>query len=199
MAVNAIGDGYDVGDTLTVPGSAIGGTDGVNDLTISVAALDPSSMVSFGATVGGNRIDTARFSGSISLTSSASFTLSEANGTTSSVQNPTLGGLANIQSNVAGDIKKVEYDINNALESGGSALDGLRVTAPNASYQLTVPSSNASISFTANISNSDLSIIDKRSVNKAIVEEIRSQAPILRSLPRNGLTNASSELQFSED
>ena len=64
----------------------------------------------------------------------------------------------------------MEYDIRDALESGGSALDGLRAIAPNANYQLTVPSSNASISFTANISDSDLSVIDKQSVNSAIVE-----------------------------
>ena len=120
MAVNAVGDGYDVGDKITILGSAIGGTDGVNDLTISVATLDPSSLVSFGTTVSGNRIDTARFSGSISLSSSASFTLTETNGTTSSVQNASLGGLVNINSNVAGDVKRIEYDISNALESGGS-------------------------------------------------------------------------------
>ena len=150
----------------------------MNDMTISVATLDPSSMVSFGTIVSGNRIDAARFSGSIALSSSASFTLTETNGTASSVQNPAVGGLVNIHSNVAGDIKRVEYDIRDALESGGPALDGLRAIAPNANYQLTVPSSNASISFTANISDSDLSVIDKQSVNSAIVEEIRSQAPI---------------------
>ena len=92
VAVNAVGDGYDVGDEITILGSAIGGTDGVNDLTISVATLDPSSLVSFGTIVRGNRIDAARFSGSISLSSSASFTLTETNGTTSSVQDPSLGG-----------------------------------------------------------------------------------------------------------
>ena len=67
MALNAVGDGYNVGDTITILGSAIGGTDGVNDMTLSVATLDPSSMVSFGTLVSGNRIDAARFSGSISL------------------------------------------------------------------------------------------------------------------------------------
>ena len=41
-----------------------------------------------------------------------------------------------------------------------------------------MPSSNASISFNANISNSDLSVINKQSVNKAIVAEIRNQAPL---------------------
>ena len=126
----AVGDGYDVGDKITILGSAIGGTDGVNDLTISVATLDPSSMVSFGTIASGDRIDTARFSGSVSLSSSASFTLTETNGSTSSVQNSALGGLVHINSNVAGDIKRVEYDISNALESGGSTLNGLRAVAP---------------------------------------------------------------------
>ncbi len=196
VAVNAVGDGYKVGDTITILGSAIGGTDGVNDLTLAVSTLDPSSMVSFGATVSGNRIDTARFSGSITLSSSASFTLTETNGTTSSVQNSALGGLVNVHSNVAGDTKRVEYDISNALESGGSTLNGLRAVAPNASYQLTVPSSNASISFSANISNSDLSVIDKQSVNKAIVQEIRNQAPI-SSLSAGATVSQTQVLSYS--
>ena len=57
-----------------------------------------------------------------------------------------------------------------------------------------VPSSNASISFDANISNSDLSVIDKQSVNRAIVAEIRDQAPIASLSAGDGLTNASSKL-----
>ena len=36
MDVIAVGDGYNVGDKITILGSAIGGTDGINDLTISV-------------------------------------------------------------------------------------------------------------------------------------------------------------------
>ena len=91
VALNAVGDGYNVGDTITILGSAIGGTDGVNDMTLSVATLDPSSMVSFGTTVSGNRIDAARFSGSIALSSSASFTLTETNGTASSLKTLPLG------------------------------------------------------------------------------------------------------------
>ena len=83
----------------------------------------------------------------------------------------------NIRSNVAGDVKRIEYDISDALESGGSALNGLRGSCT-ATYQLTVPSSNSSISFSSTVSNSDLSVIDKQSVNKAIVREIRDQAPI---------------------
>ena len=46
VTVNAMGDGYKVGDTITILGSAIGGTDGTNDMTISVASLSSESMVS---------------------------------------------------------------------------------------------------------------------------------------------------------
>ena len=63
VAVRTAGDGYDANDTFTILGSAIGGTDGINDMTVSVASLAASSMASFGSLVSGNRIDTARFSG----------------------------------------------------------------------------------------------------------------------------------------
>ena len=81
VAVRTAGDGYKPNDTFTILGSAIGGTDGVNDLTVSVASLAASSMVSFGSLVSGNRIDTARFSGAVSLISSISFDLTTTNGT----------------------------------------------------------------------------------------------------------------------
>jgi hypothetical protein len=71
LPVNSAGDGYDENDTFTILGSALGGTDGVNDLTISVASLATTSMVSFGAVVSGNRTDTGRFSGEVSLSSSS--------------------------------------------------------------------------------------------------------------------------------
>ena len=106
----------------------------------------------------------------------------------------------NIRSNVAGDVKRIEYDISDALESGGSALNGLRAVAPRATYQLTVPSSNSSISFSSTVSNSDLSVIDKQSVNKAIVREIkRPGANYITLSGCNSFTNASGELQFSEN
>jgi hypothetical protein len=60
-------------DTITILGSALGGTDGVNDLTLTVATLSSDSLESFGSTVSGNTIDTARFSGGIAMLSSDDF------------------------------------------------------------------------------------------------------------------------------
>ena len=104
--VNSVGEGYKIGDSITISGSSIGGTDGVNDLSITVASLDPNSMASFGSLVSGSRIDAARFSGAISLSSSAAFSLTSSNGTSNASQNPTLGGFVDVQSSAVGGIPK---------------------------------------------------------------------------------------------
>ena len=176
--VNSAGEGYKVGDTITILGSAIGGADGVNDLVLTVASLDPNSMVSFGSLVSGSRIDAARFSGAISLSSSAAFSLTTSNGTSNASQNPTLGGFVDVQSNAVGDTKKVTYSINESLENGGAGVGGLRAVAPNATYQLTIPTGNSNIVFQADVSDTELSSINRSNVNKALVEEIRGQGPL---------------------
>ena len=196
IAVNSNGDGYDINDTFTILGSALGGTDGVNDLTISVASLAANSMVSFGAIVSGDRIDTARFSGGVSLSSSSSFNLTNTNGTSNAVQNQTLGSFVNVKSNTSGDTKTITYDINEALENGGSGLSGLKAIAPNAAYELTVPSSNGSISFLANVASSDLTSVNSENVNTALVREIRDQAP-LASLSAGSTVSATQLVSYS--
>ena len=175
--VNSAGEGYKVGDTITILGSAIGGADGVNDLVLTVASLDPNSMVSFGSLVSGSRIDAARFSGAISLSSSAAFSLTTSNGTSNASQNPTLGGFVDVQSNAVGDTKKVTYSINESLESGGAGNGGLRAVAPNATYQLAIPTGNSNIVFQADVSDTELKSINRSNVNKALVDEIRGQGP----------------------
>jgi hypothetical protein len=37
-----------------------------------------------------------------------------------------------VQTNIAGDTKTITYDINEALENGGSGLNGLKAVAPTA-------------------------------------------------------------------
>jgi flagellar hook-associated protein FlgK len=196
VAVNSAGDGYDENDTFTILGSALGGTDGVNDLTISVASLATTSMVSFGAVVSGNRIDTGRFSGEVSLSSSNTFSLTTTNGTSNAAQDPTVGSFVNVQTNIAGDTKTITYDINEALENGGSGLNGVKAIAPTAAYGLTVPSSNGSISFSADISSSELSTVSSANVNKALVREIRDQAP-LASLSGGSTVSATQVVSYS--
>ena len=196
VALRTAGDGYDVNDTFTILGSAIGGTDGVNDLTISVASLASTSMVGFGSVVSGNRIDTARFSGEVSLSSSGSFSLTTTSGTSNAAKDPTLGSFVNVKSNVAGDTKTITYDINEALENGGSDLNGLKAIAPNAVYELTVPSSNGSISFVANVTSSELKSVNSENVNNALVKEIRDQAP-LASLSAGSTVSATQVVSYS--
>ena len=196
VAVRTAGDGYKPNDTFTILGSAIGGTDGVNDLTVSVASLAASSMVSFGSLVSGNRIDTARFSGAVSLISSSSFDLTTTNGTLNAAKDPTLGSFVNVKSNVAGDTKTITYDINEALENGGSDLSGLRAVAPNAAYQLNVPSSNGSISFLANVASSELLSVNDEDVNKTLVKKIRDQAP-LASMSAGSTVSAAQVVSYS--
>jgi len=196
VAVNAVGNGYDVNDTITILGSALGGTDGVNDLTLSVAALASDSMVSFGSTVSGNTIDAARFSGSISMLSSDSFSITTSSGTTNAVQDAALGGFANVKSNVTGDTKLVTFDVNTALETGGAALDGLRAIAPNATYGITVPTSSSEVSFAANVNANELSVISSASVNQALIKELRDQAP-LASLSAGTTASAAQIVSYS--
>ena len=179
IAVNAVGNGYDVGDTITILGSALGGTDGVNDLTLTVATLASSSLVSFGSVVSGNIIDTARFSGSLAMRSSESFSITTASGTTNAAQDAALGGFVNVKSNITGDTKLVTFDVSTALETGGAALDGLRAIAPDATYSINIPTSSNAISFSADVNAEELSEISGDAVNQALIKELRGQAPLV--------------------
>ena len=77
LAINEKGNGYKVGDTFTILGSALGGTDGANNLTITVGALDDNAVIEMGSIVGGNRVKSARFSGQLFYSASESFTLQQ--------------------------------------------------------------------------------------------------------------------------
>lgn len=142
-------------------------------------ALSTDSLVSFGSVVSGNTIDTARFSGGIKLLSSKSFSITTSSGTTNASQDNANGGFANVKSNATGDTKLVTFDVNTTLESGGSALDGLRAIAPNATYGITVPTSRSDVTFSANVNAHELSVISADSVNQALITELRNQAPLV--------------------
>ncbi len=196
VAVNAVGNGYDIGDTITIPGSIIGGTDGANDLTLSIETLSPNSVVGFGSVVSGNTIDTARFSGGIKLLSSESFSITTSSGTTNAAQDNAIGGFANVKSNATGDTKLVTFDVNTTLESGGSALDGLRAIAPNATYGITVPTSRSDVTFSANVNAHELSVISADSVNQVLIKELRDQAPLV-SLSAGATASARQVVSYS--
>ena len=196
VAVNAVGNGYDVNDTITILGSVLGGTDGVNDMTLTVSTLASSSMVAMGVTVSGNRIDTARFSGQISLASSKGFSVNPGSGVQNASQDAGLNGVANISSNIIGDSKLVTFDVNEALESGGSGLDGLSAVTPSSSYTISVPSGDRDIAFTASLAAKDLNEITSANVNSKLVKALRDQAP-LTSLSGGGVVTVAQVTAFS--
>ena len=179
VSLNAAGDGYDVNDTITILGSALGGTDGVNDMTVTVASLAASSLVKFGSTVASNVINAARFSGAIKMVSSGAFSVTTPAITVNAAQDAGLQGLANITSNATGDSKLINFDVNTSLETGGAALDGLRAVKPNASYVVDIPTGNGDISFSATVLATDLAEISTSSVNNALVKQLRDQAPLV--------------------
>jgi hypothetical protein len=69
------------------------------------------------------------------MLSSDDFSITTSSGTTNAAQDAALGGFVNVKSNTTGDTKLITFDANPSLEAGGSALDGLRAVAPNASLR----------------------------------------------------------------
>ncbi|MDB2513469.1 flagellar hook-associated protein FlgK [Alphaproteobacteria bacterium] len=178
IVVNNAGNGYRPNDTITILGSALGGTDGVNDMTLSVATLAASSMVSFGSGTGASRIDTARFVGDISLVSSAAFSTTAFSNTTNAARDSAIGNIANVVTNGAGNSKTVSFDVSPSLESGGSSLNGQRAVSPDATYGISIPTSSSAIAFTASLDAANLDEVSNASINKALIKSIRDQAPL---------------------
>ena len=158
LAINEKGNGYKVGDTFTILGSALGGTDGANNLTITVGALDDNAVIEMGSIVGGNRVKSARFSGQLFYSASESFTLQQTSlGVTKiSAQNENLGGMADIKTNLNGDIKTIDYEVNSDIDESDSSYDGNGATAAAATYHLSIPSSASSVRFSATVNANSL-------------------------------------------
>ena len=180
LAINEKGNGYKVGDTFTILGSALGGTDGANNLTITVGALDDNAVIEMGSIVGGNRVKSARFSGQLFYSASESFTLQQASlGVTKiSAQNENLGGMADVKTNLNGDIKTIDYEVNSDIDESDSSYDGNGATAAAATYHLSIPSSASSVRFSATVNANSLGSLSKSGVNSSLINAVRQQAPL---------------------
>jgi flagellar hook-associated protein FlgK len=180
LAINEKGNGYKVGDTFTILGSALGGTDGANNLTITVGDLDNNAVIEMGSVVGGERVKSARFSGQLFYTSSESFTLQQATlGVTKiSAKDENLGGMADIKTNLNGDIKTIDYEVNSDIDESDSSHDGNGGTAAAATYHLSIPSSTSSVKFSATVNASSIRPLGKSEVNTALINALRQQAPL---------------------
>jgi flagellar hook-associated protein 1 len=147
-----------------------------------------SSDILMGSVSGSGILDHARFSGVVKLTSSETISLVANSTTYLSSLDPETNGFVSVISDAASEKKQVRYDINGETDMSSASADGLRASAANAAYSFTVPTSNASISFTSTILASGLAEVSQSSVNKAVVNALRAQAP-LASLSGGSVVN----------
>ena len=141
-----------------------------------------------GSVVGGDRVKNARFSGQLFYTASESFTLQQATlGVTKiSAKNENLGGMADVKTNLNGDIKTIDYEVNGDIDESDSSYDGNGATAAAATYHLSIPSSASSVNFSATVDANSLGSLSKQGVNNALITAMRQQAP-LSSLSANNV------------
>ena len=154
-----------------------------------------SSDVLIGSASGTSILGHARFSGVVKLTSSEAISLVANSTTYTSVVDPETNGLVSVVSDAASEKKQIRFNINGDTDASSASADGLRASAANAAYSLTIPTSNASISFASTISASALAEVNQSSVNKAVVNALRAQAP-LASLSGGSLVNTNQVSTF---
>jgi len=173
------GNGYAIGDKLKIKGSSLGGSDGTNDLIIQITSLDSSSALSLGTGAGSSRIDSARFSGQVLFRSAENFNVTTPNGTKTASAAPTISGLVAVTSNLAGNLKEVDFDVFGDIDINSASNDGLSAVSAGASYTLSIPGGNAEVNYEATVTSNDLPSVTKENVNKALVDALRNQAPIV--------------------
>ena len=147
-----------------------------------------TSDILMGSTSSTGILDHARFSGMVKLVSSEAISLVANSTTYLSTLDPETNGLVSVVSDGSSEKKEVRYIINSDTEKSSGSADGLRSSAANATYSFTVPTSSTSISFTSTVSASALAEVNQGSVNKAVVNALRAQAP-LASLSGGNVVN----------
>ena len=186
------GNGYHINDTMLIKGSDLGGVDGVNDLTITVGTIASEKFVAMGSGVGAARIGNARFSGQLIFSASESFSLTSPLETKIAARDPNLGSFVKIESNLTGDVKTIDFEVNSDTDVSISSIDGGHAVAAAATYQISVPTSTSAVKFSASVSASAMKPLNKAEVNNALIEKLREQAP-LASLSGN-VTAASKQV-----
>ena len=125
--------------------------------------LDDNAVIEMGSVVGGERVKSARLSGQLFYTASESFTLQQATlGVTKiSAKDENLGGMADVKTNLNGDIKTIDYEVNSDIDESDSSYDGNDATAAAATYHLSIPSSTSSVKFSATVNANSLGSLSK--------------------------------------
>jgi len=196
VELNQLGNGYQVGDTMLINGSDIGGEDGENDLTITVEEISSETSVSMGSFIDEQRVSNARFSGQLIFSASESFNLSSPVETKLASLNKNMGGLAEVTSNLVGDTKTVVFEVNNDIDSNLSSIDGNDAVASSAIYSLSVPTENAAVKFSTSLNSSSLTSLSRVEINRALVRSLREQAP-LSSMSANAAAASKQVTKYS--
>ena len=131
-----------------------------------------------GSGVGVNRIDNARFSGQLIFSASESFSLTSPSETKIAMRDQNLGGFVKIESNLTGDVKTVDFEVNGDIDTSISSIDGGSAVAAAATYQISIPTSTSAVNFSASVKAGSITPLSKAAVNKALVDAVRSQAPL---------------------
>ncbi len=149
------------------------------DLGAAVSNVDgsPAALV-IGGTVGGSRINTARYSGIVTISSSDDFTFDAGGGLMSAAKDNLQNALVTITGNASDDSKRIVFNVNKDVDGSDADLDGLAAVAASAVYSLSLPTSDEAISFSTNIKGSAVTPLTAASLNEKMIAEVRAQAPI---------------------
>ena len=73
--------------------------------------------------------------------------------------------MADVKTNLNGDIKTIDYEVNSDIDESDSSYDGNDATAAAATYHLSIPSSASSVKFSASVNASSFGSLSKSGVN----------------------------------
>lgn len=147
--------------------------------------------------------DTARFSGTVKLSSAASFTTTLNDETVLSSADPFDGGLVAISASGDGSRKTLTFTAEEEIDIDQADDTGRRAVAAGGSYRLHLPQDGDAPAFVAEVSTAQVSPLTDENVAAALVAQLRGQAPIA-SLSGQSVTERPSEgetllLRFADE
>ena len=151
------------------------------EFSTKVLGTDGSAITSplvIGSNGSNGRINTARYSGVLTVSAGDAFSIDAGNGIVNAAKDPLRGSFVSVSGNASGDTKRIAFEVNPDSSGSAAALDGLKAVAARGSYSLGLPTSDSNIRFDASIRASSLTDLSAAAVNKAVVGAIREQGPL---------------------
>ena len=122
------------------------------------------------------KIDHARFSGVLNITSAKPFSFEGEGAVRHSQADNLTGGFVSITSNPSADQKFVQFQINSEADANEASPDGLHAVAASARYEMDIPTSDPAIGFSASLTAAEIS--PAGSAHHALITALRAQAPL---------------------